>query len=82
METEGLLRGRFAEATDQFVERFTASVDRPPLLEKTLPAQLPAKMLAIGVPAEECDIIVGGLEETSEIASNKFIWRVEQKTCI
>ena len=27
VETEGLLRGRFAEATDQFVERFTASVD-------------------------------------------------------
>ena len=24
--TDGLLRGRFAEATDQFVEQFTASV--------------------------------------------------------
>ena len=26
-ESDGLLRGRFAEATDQFVEYFTASVD-------------------------------------------------------
>ena len=81
-ETEGLLRGRFAEATDQFVERFTASVDfdRRLFREDITGSIAHAKMLKkIGVlSAEECDIIVGGLEEIlAEIASNKFIWRVE-----
>ena len=81
-ETEGLLRGRFAEATDQFVERFTASVDfdRRLFREDITGSIAHAKMLnKIGIlSAEECDIIVGGLEEIlAEIASNKFIWRVE-----
>ena len=76
------MRGRFAEATDQFVERFTASVDfdRRLFREDITGSIAHAKMLKkIGVlSAEECNIIVGGLEEIlAEIASNKFIWRVE-----
>ncbi|MAD06400.1 MAG: argininosuccinate lyase [Gammaproteobacteria bacterium] len=82
METEGLLRGRFAEATDQFVERFTASVDfdRRLFREDIAGSIAHATMLKkIGVLSpEECDIIVGGLADILvEITSNKFIWRVE-----
>jgi argininosuccinate lyase len=81
-ETEGLLRGRFAEATDQFVERFTASVDfdRRLYREDIAGSIAHATMLhKIGVlSAEERDVIVGGLEEIlAEITSNKFVWRVE-----
>ena len=72
-ETEGLLRGRFAEATDQFVERFTASVDfdRRLFREDITGSIAHAKMLKrIGVlSAEECDIIVGRLEEILAHAS-------------
>ena len=81
-ETEGLLRGRFTEATDQFVERFTASVDfdRRLYREDIAGSIAHATMLhKIGVlSAEERDVIVGGLEEIlAEIRSDKFVWRVE-----
>ncbi len=81
-ETEGLLRGRFAEATDEFVERFTASVgfDQRLYNEDIAGSIAHAQMLKkIGViTPDESDAIVTGLQEILvEIKSNKFIWRIE-----
>ena len=81
-ETEGLLRGRFAEATDEFVERFTASVgfDQRLYNEDIAGSIAHAQMLEkIGViTPDESDAIVAGLQEIlTEIKSNKFIWRIE-----
>jgi argininosuccinate lyase len=81
-ETGPLLRGRFSEATDQFVERFTASVDfdrrlyREDIAGSTAHAQMLEK---IGVLSpKETSAIVSGLQEIlAEIESSKFIWRVE-----
>ncbi|HAH81047.1 MAG TPA: argininosuccinate lyase, partial [Gammaproteobacteria bacterium] len=77
-ETEGLLRGRFAEATDQFVERFTASVDfdrrlyREDIAGSIAHATMLHKIRVLS--AEERDVIVDGLEEIlAEITSNKFV---------
>jgi argininosuccinate lyase len=74
--------GRFSEATDKFVEAFTASVD----FDKRLAhhdiqgSKAHATMLArIGVlTAEERDAIVRGLDEIdAEIRAGTFIWSVE-----
>ena len=73
--------GRFSEATDEFVARFTASVD----FDKRLYRQdiqgsvAHAKMLAkVGVLTdEERDAIIAGLAEIqAEIESGKFEWSV------
>ena len=81
-ETEGLLRGRFSEAADEFVERFTASVgfDQRLYNEDIAGSIAHAKMLEkIGVlTPDESGAIVAGLQEIlAEIVSNKFIWRIE-----
>jgi argininosuccinate lyase len=81
-ETEGLLRGRFAEATDQFVEHFTASVkfDRRLYAEDIQGSVAHAQMLEkIAVLSEqECAAIVAGLADIlAEIESGAFNWRVE-----
>lgn len=74
--------GRFSEATDKFVEAFTASVD----FDKRLAhhdiqgSKAHATMLAkIGVlTAEERDAIVRGLDEIdAEIRAGTFVWSVE-----
>ena len=80
--TDGLLRGRFAEATDQFVEQFTASVsfDRRLYQEDIEGSIAHARMLEkIGVLSkDECTSIVGGLNDIlAEITSGTFNWRVE-----
>ena len=80
--TDGLLRGRFAEATDQFVEQFTASVgfDRRLYQEDIAGSIAHARMLEkISVLSkEECSSIVNGLNDIlAEITSGKFDWRVE-----
>ena len=80
--TDGLLRGRFAEATDQFVEQFTASVifDRRLYQEDIEGSIAHARMLEkIGVlSTDECSNIVSGLNDIlAEITSGTFNWRVE-----
>lgn len=71
--------GRFAEATDALVERFTASVDFD---QRLAPYDIRgsvahAKMLAkAGILTDsECDTLVSGLESIgAEIEAGKFTW--------
>jgi argininosuccinate lyase len=78
---QGLLRGRFSEATDEFVEIFTASISFDQRLYKEdirgslAHAQmlLKIKMLTSG----EFDQIEGGLDAIKgEIESGKMVWSV------
>ncbi|MBT7332951.1 MAG: argininosuccinate lyase [Gammaproteobacteria bacterium] len=79
--TGGLLRGRFSEATDEFVEAFTASVtfDRRLYRQDIAGSVAHAQMLAkIGViTAVEADQIIRGLNTIeSEIESGNFNWQI------
>ena len=79
--TGGLLRGRFSEATDEFVEAFTASVtfDRRLYRQDIAGSVVHAQMLAkIGViTAVEADQIIQGLNTIeSEIESGNFNWQI------
>ncbi len=81
-ESDGLLRGRFAEATDQFVEYFTASVDFDRrLYNEDIDGSIAhAQMLEkIGIlsAAERANIVTGLSEIRLEISTGKFAWRVE-----
>ena len=74
--------GRFTEATDPFVEAFTASVDFDKRLARhdIEGSQAHAAMLAkIGVLTEaECDAILSGLEAIrAEIERGEFAWSVQ-----
>jgi argininosuccinate lyase len=74
--------GRFSEATDAFVEAFTASVDFDRRLYRhdIAGSIAHARMLARQgiLTAEECDAIVAGLTRIRErIDSGEFGWRVE-----
>jgi len=80
-DTEKLWGGRFTQATDKFVEEFTASVQ----FDKRLaPYDIQgsiahARMLhKIGIlTAGECDTIIAGLEQIlEEIDNGKFPWSV------
>jgi argininosuccinate lyase len=73
--------GRFAETTDAFVERFTASVafDRRLYRHDITGSIAHARMLAkVGVlSAAECEAIVHGLERVrADIESGEFDWSV------
>jgi argininosuccinate lyase len=77
----GLLRGRFSEATDAFVEAFTASVnfDRRLYRQDIAGSVAHARMLEkIGVlAAAECTLIVDALNNIqNEIEADKFEWLV------
>ena len=79
--TGGLLRGRFSEATDEFVEAFTASVtfDRRLYRQDIAGSVAHAQMLAkIGViTAVEADQIIQGLNTIeSEIENGNFNWQI------
>lgn len=81
-DTSKLWGGRFAEATDAFVQRFTASVDFDQrLAEQDIAGSLAhARMLAsVGVlNADELAAIEGGLAQVGkEIAGGEFTWSVE-----
>jgi argininosuccinate lyase len=74
--------GRFAEATDQFVAEFTASVqfDKRMYRHDIRGSIAHATMLAdVGVlSAADCKLIVDGLQAIEdEIARGEFVWRVE-----
>lgn len=77
----GLLRGRFSEATDEFVEAFTASVSFDQrLYQQDIDGSIAhARMLQkIGVLSEaEVEQIVAGLRDIqSEIEAGNFNWQV------
>jgi len=84
INTDKLSSARFAQATDAFVEVFTASVD----FDKRMAAQdiqgsiAHATMLcACGILTEvERDAIIGGLAHIgAEIANGTFVWSVKQE---
>jgi argininosuccinate lyase len=84
INTEKLSSARFAEATDAFVEVFTASVD----FDQRMAAQdiegsiAHATMLAhcgILTEAERDDIIRGLTQISAEIASGEFVWSIKQE---
>ncbi|MDP3839635.1 MAG: argininosuccinate lyase, partial [Methylococcales bacterium] len=84
INTEKLSSARFAEATDAFVEVFTASVD----FDQRMAAQdiegsiAHATMLAhcgILTESERDDIIRGLTQISAEIASGAFVWSIKQE---
>ncbi|MDP3007551.1 MAG: argininosuccinate lyase [Methylococcales bacterium] len=84
INTEKLSSARFAEATDAFVEVFTASVD----FDQRMAAQdiegsiAHATMLAhcgILTEQERDDIIRGLTQISAEIASGAFVWSIKQE---
>ncbi|MBN7798239.1 argininosuccinate lyase [Parahaliea mediterranea] len=81
-DTSKLWGGRFTEATDRFVQRFTASVDFDQrMAQEDIAGSLAhAEMLAaVGVlSADELAQIQGGLEQVrEEIQGGSFAWSVE-----
>ena len=82
--TSDLWGGRFTEATDAFVQRFTASheFDRRLATQDIRGSRAHADMLAAaGVLTEaECTAIHQGLDQiATEIAAQQFDWRVERE---
>jgi len=84
INSEKLSSARFAEATDAFVEVFTASVD----FDQRMAAQdiqgsiAHATMLAhcgILTEQEREDIIRGLTQISAEIASGEFVWSIKQE---
>ena len=83
-DTNTLWGGRFAEPTDQFVQRFTASVqfDQRMAQEDIQGSRAHADMLcAVGVlTAEEREQIQTGLDQVeAEIARGDFSWSIERE---
>jgi argininosuccinate lyase len=84
VNSDKLSSARFSDATDAFVEVFTASVD----FDQRMAAQdiqgsiAHATMLAhCGILTEqECDDIIRGLTQIgAEIANGKFVWSIKQE---
>ena len=83
-DTNALWGGRFAEPTDQFVQRFTASVefDQRMAAEDIQGSRAHADMLcAVGVLSEaERKQIQSGLDQVAaEIAADEFQWSIERE---
>ncbi|WP_411726413.1 argininosuccinate lyase [Methyloglobulus sp.] len=84
VNSEKLSSARFAEATDAFVEEFTASVnfDKRMAEQDIQGSTAHATMLcAIGIlTTDERDAIVGGLTQiANEIARGEFVWSIKQE---
>jgi argininosuccinate lyase len=84
VNSEKLSSARFAEATDAFVEEFTASVSFDNrMAEQDIQGSLAhaAMLCSIGVLTEtERDAIFVGLKQiSSEIASGEFVWSIKQE---
>jgi argininosuccinate lyase len=82
--TSKLWGGRFAEPTDAFVQRFTASeaFDRRLASQDIRGSLAHAKMLcaqAILSPADLAEIETGLEQISEEIAQGKFEWRVDRE---
>tara|TARA_R110000772_G_scaffold245757_1_gene359226 strand:- start:24954 stop:26357 length:1404 start_codon:yes stop_codon:yes gene_type:complete len=83
-DTNTLWGGRFAEPTDQFVQRFTASVefDQRMAAEDIQGSRAHADMLcAVGVLSDaEREQIQSGLDQVAaEIAAGEFHWSIERE---
>jgi argininosuccinate lyase len=84
VNSEKLSSARFAEATDAFVEEFTASVNFDKrMAEQDIQGSIAhATMLcAIGIlTTDERDAIVSGLEQIAqEIIRGEFVWSIKQE---
>ena len=84
VNSEKLSSARFAQATDAFVEVFTASVEFDQrMAEHDIQGSIAhATMLcACGILAEqERDTIIGGLTQIGkEISNGKFVWSIKQE---
>ena len=84
VNSEKLSSARFAEATDAFVEVFTASVDfdqrmAPQDIQGSI-AHATMLMRCNILSKQDCDAIVAGLNQISEeIKSGEFIWSIKQE---
>ncbi len=84
VNSEKLSSARFAEATDAFVEVFTASVDfdqrmAPQDIQGSI-AHATMLMRCNIISIQDCDAIVAGLNQISEeIKSGEFIWSIKQE---
>jgi argininosuccinate lyase len=84
VNSDKLSSARFAQATDAFVEVFTASVDFDQrMAQQDIEGSIAhAKMLcACNILTEqERDAIIGGLKQISqEIINGKFVWSIKQE---
>jgi len=84
VNSEKLSSARFAEATDAFVEVFTASVD----FDQRMAAQDIQGSIAHAtmlmrcniISKEDCEAIINGLNQISnEINNGEFIWSIQQE---
>ncbi len=84
VNSEKLSSARFAEATDAFVEVFTASVDfdqrmAPQDIQGSI-AHATMLMRCNIISQQDCEAIVGGLNQISEeIKKGEFIWSIKQE---
>ena len=84
VNSEKLSSARFAQATDAFVEVFTASVDFD---QRMAPQDIQGSiahatmLMRCGILTEQdCAAIIGGLEQISEEISNgEFVWSIKQE---
>ena len=84
VNSEKLSSARFAQATDTFVEVFTASVDFD---QRMAPQDIQGSiahatmLMRCGILSEQdCDAIVNGLKQISEEISNgDFVWSIKQE---
>ena len=84
VNSEKLSSARFAEATDAFVEVFTASVDfdqrmAPQDIQGSI-AHATMLMRCNILSKEDCEAIVAGLNQISEEINNgEFVWSIQQE---
>ena len=84
VNSEKLSSARFAEATDAFVEVFTASVDfdqrmAPQDIQGSI-AHATMLMRCNIISQQDCEAIVAGLNQISEeIKKGEFIWSIKQE---
>ncbi len=84
VNSEKLSSARFAQATDAFVEVFTASVDFD---QRMAPQDIQGSiahatmLMRCGILSEQdCAAIIGGLQQISqEIANGDFVWSIKQE---
>ena len=84
VNSEKLSSARFAQATDAFVEVFTASVDFD---QRMAPQDIQGSiahatmLMRCGILSEQdCAAIIGGLQQISaEISNGDFVWSIKQE---
>ena len=84
VNSEKLSSARFAQATDAFVEVFTASVDFDQrMAQQDIQGSIAhaTMLMRCGILSEQdCDAIIGGLKQISaEISNDDFVWSIKQE---